>query len=187
MTDGPISTRRRWGAIGAATAAYTVSFWMVIYAFDRWLGGESTTEAPPMTTDVALILGGAFLFLVGGIVLLALLARHEHPWRATLYGAALAGSIWLWVPFLVNEPVTPMVAAFGGAGILALPPGEAPSRWIRIATVIATASYIWLFYRVIPPGAVLLAPFLPLPLLGWADALAERRTEEGDGDQPKRR
>ena len=180
MTTPPITPGRRWAAIAATTAVWTVSFWMVIYAFDRWLGERTAAEAPPMTTDVALILSGAFLVLVGGIALLAHLTHHPRPWRATLYGAALAGSLWLWVPFLVNEPVTPMVAAFGGAGIVAIPPGEAPSRWIRILTVVGTASYVWLFFRVIPPGAVLLAPFLPLPLLAWADNLAERRAEAGE-------
>jgi len=180
LREPAASGSRRWAAIGAATAAFTVSFWLVIFAFDRWLGGKigvyaTTPEA--MTTDVTLILAGAFGVMLAGTLTLAGISRHSRPWRATLTAALLVASIWLWLPFLVGEPVTPMAAAFGAAGIGALPEGEVPARGIRILTVLAMSAFMWLFFRVIPPGAMILAPLLPLQAVAWADNFAAPRAE----------
>ena len=163
-----------------ATAWLTVSLWLVIFAFDRWLGDETRMSggvSEALTTDIILILATAFGVVMAGTLALARISRHPRPWWAMVIVTLLVGSIWLWLPFLVGEPITPMAAAFGAAGVGALPEGEVPARGIRILIVLAVSACGWLFFAVIPPGAMILAPLLPLPAVAWADTFAARRAE----------
>lgn len=172
--------RRKWAAIGIATALATGSFWLVLVAFRLWLGDLTTAELQegveiPVTTGVAVALAGGFALMAATFVVLALISRRARPWRAAALAWVIGGAMWLWLPFLTGEPVTPMVAGFGAGGVVALRAEPEHTVGRRVAAALLVAVYIYLLVRIAPLIGAIAAPLLPLPVLAWADAMAERR------------
>ncbi len=180
LPDERISTRRKWAALGAATLLLTGSFWAVLLAFRSWLG-ELTSEQVdagvevPLTTGVVLGLVGGFALMAAGFAVLAVISRRPRPLRAVAFAALLGGMTWLWLPFLVGEPVTPMVAGFAAGGGVALRAEPQHTIGRRALAAVLITAYVFLLLRFTPLVGVMVAPLLPLPALAWADALAERR------------
>jgi hypothetical protein len=184
-----ISTRRKWAAIGAATALLTASFWVVLLAFHLWLGDTTVEEIRAgaevkITTPVAIALGGGFLLMGAGFATLALVSRRARPWRAFAVAWALGGALWLWLPFVAGEPYTPMVAGFAAGGSVALRAEPEHTLTRRIVAAVLLAVYVWLLLRLALPAGVIVAPLLPLPVLAWVDAMAERRAAQQQAGKP---
>ncbi len=175
-----ISTRRKWAAIGVATLLLAGSFWLVLYAFDLWLGDLTLAEIEagaevPITRAVGLVLTGGYAVMGGAFVALALISRRPHPWRWASVAWLLGGSIWVLLPFVAGEPYTPMVAGFAAGGLVALRAEPEHTMGSRVLAALATTVYVYLLLRITLLPGVIVAPLLPLPVLAWADALAERR------------
>ncbi len=120
-----ISTRRKWAAIGVATALLAGAFWLVLLAFDMWLGDLTIEELEagaevPVTAAVAATLGGGALVMAAAFAALALISRRPRPWRSVAFAFLLGSAMWLWLPFVAGEPYTPMVAGFAAGGVVAL-------------------------------------------------------------------
>jgi hypothetical protein len=185
-----ISARRKWAAIGVATALLTASFWVVLLAFRIWLGDVTVTEIEagaevPMTTAVAVALIGGFALMAAGFAALALISRRARPGRAIAVAWLLGGALWLLIPFVAGEPVTPMVAGFAAGGLVALR-AEPEHRIGRRAVAAALITvYVFLLLRIVALAGVIAAPLLPLPVLAWADAIGERRALDRPLEEPK--
>ncbi len=175
-----ISTRRKWAAIGASTLLLAGSFWAVLLGFQAWLGDltseelEAGTEAP-LTTGVGLALAGGFLLMVAGFAALVLISRRPRPLAMVSLASALGAGMWLWLPFLVGEPVTPMVAGFAAGGVVALRAEPEHTMGRRVLAAVLITAYVFLLLRLTPLVGAIVAPLLALPVLAWADAIAERR------------
>lgn len=175
-----ISTKRKWAAIGVATALLTGSFWLVLLAFDLWLGDLTLEEIEagaevPLTTSVGVALVGGFLVMLAGFTTLALISRRVRPLRAVAVAWALGGAMWLWLPFVAGEPYTPMVAGFGAGGLVALRAEPEHTLGRRVVAALLITVYLFLLLRIALLAGVIVAPLLPLPAIAWADAMAERR------------
>jgi hypothetical protein len=180
VADERTSTRRKWAAIGVSTLLLTGSFWSVLLAFQAWLGDltgeelEAGAEAP-LTTAVILGLTGGFLLMAAGLAALAVISRRPRRLAAVALASALGAGMWLWLPFLVGEPVTPMVAGFAAGGVVALRADPEHTMGRRALAAVLITAYVFLLLRLTPLGGVIAAPLLPLPAIAWADAMAERR------------
>jgi hypothetical protein len=175
-----ISTRRKWAAIGIGTLLLTGSFWAVLTGFRAWLGDVTTEELDagtqvPITTAVAVWLAGGFLLMVAGFTALALISRRARTFRAVSVATLLGGVMWLWMPFVVGEPVTPMIAGFGAGGLVALRAEPEHTIGRRVMAAVLVTIYVFVMLRITPLAAAIAGPLLPLPALAWADALGERR------------
>lgn len=178
--EGRISTRRKWVAIGAGTLLVTGAYWAVLLAFRSWLGdlGDEELEAGvgvAPSTGVVLGLVGAFVLMAAGFAALALISRRDRPlWSITL-AAALGGLMWLSLPFVLGEPVTPMVAGFSAGGVVALRAEPAHTVGRRVLAAVLVTGYVFLLLRFTGFVGVLIGPVFALPAIAWADALSERR------------
>lgn len=180
LPEERISTRRKWAAIGVATLLLSGSFWAVLLAFRAWLGDLTSEEIEagvdvPFTTGVVLSLVGAFALMAAAFAALAVISRHPHRLRGVALATLLGGGMWLWLPFLVGEPVTPMVAGFAAGGVSALRAEPEHSVGRRALAALLITAYTFLLLRFTPLVGVLTAPLLALPAIAWADVLAERR------------
>lgn len=184
MSDSPaggrISTRRKWAAIGVATALLAGAFWLVLLAFDMWLGDLTIEELEagaevPVTAAVAATLGGGALVMAAAFAALALISRRPRPWRSISFAFLLGSAMWLWLPFIAGEPYTPMIAGFAAGGVVALRAEPEHTIGRRVVAALLVTIYLYLLLRLALLPAVIVAPLLPLPVLAWADAMAERR------------
>jgi len=195
LPEKRISTRRKWAAIGVATALLTGSFWAVLLAFRAWLGDltseqlDAGVEVPP-TSGVVLGLVGGFALMAVAFAALAVISRHPRRLWSSALAAALGGVMWLGLPLLVGEPVTPMVAGFAAGGAVALRAEPEHTVGRRALAALLITAYVFLLLRFTALVGVLTAPLLPLPALAWADAVAERRASlrpVDEGRPPTRR
>jgi hypothetical protein len=175
-----ITTRRKWAAIGVATLFLAGAFWLVLYAFDRWLGDFTTAEIEagaevPLTRAVVYLLTAGFAAMGAAFTALAWISRRPHPWRWASVAWLFGGAMWILLPYVTGEPCTPMVAGFGAGGLVALRAEPEHTVGRRAAAALLATVYVFLLLRITPLPAVIVAPLLPLPVLAWADALAERR------------
>jgi hypothetical protein len=184
VSDSPIgertSTRRKWVAIGVSTALLAGAFWLVLLAFDLWLGDLTIEELEagaevPITGEVAAALGGGAVVMAAAFMALALISRRPRPWRSVAFAFLLGSAMWLWLPFVAGEPYTPMVAGFAAGGVVALRAEPEHSVGRRVVAALLVTIYVYLLLRLALLPAVIVAPLLPLPVLAWADAMAERR------------
>ncbi len=180
LPDERISTRRKWAAIGVATLLLAGSFWVVLLAFRAWLGDLTSEQLDagvevPLTAGVVLGLAGGFTLMTAAFAALAVISRHSRPLRAVALATLLGGGMWLWLPFLVGEPVTPMVAGFAAGGVVALRAEPEHTIGRRALAAVLITAYMFLLLRFTPLVGVVTAPLLALPAIAWADALAERR------------
>lgn len=187
MSESPAgertSTRRKWTAIGVATALLAGAFWLVLLAFDLWLGDLTWEEIEagaevPITGQVAAALGGGAVVMAAAFVALALISRRSRPWRSVLFAFLLGSAMWLWLPFIAGEPYTPMVAGFAAGGVVALRAEPEHTMGRRAIAALLVTVYVYLLLRLALLPAVIVAPLVPLPVLAWADAMAERRAVE---------
>lgn len=175
-----ISAGRKWAAVGVATLVLAGSFWLVIYAFDLWLGEVTVEEIEagaevPLTRAVGLVLIAAYAVMGAGFLALALLSRRPHPWRSASVAWLLGGALWILLPFVTGEPYTPMVAGFGAGGLAALRAEPEHTLGRRAVAALLVAIYVYLLVRITLLPGVIVAPLLPLPVLAWADAVGDRR------------
>ena len=178
------STRRKWAAIGVATLLLAASFWVVLLAFELWLGDLTTAELEagaevPMTREVGLALSGGFALMGVAFAALALISRRPRPWGAAALAWVLGGVMWLGFAFIAGEPYTPMVAGFSAGGVVALRAEAEHTVGRRVIAAVVVTGYVYLLLRLALVPGVIVAPLLPLPALAWADALAERRALAG--------
>jgi hypothetical protein len=192
--EGRISPRRKWTAIGVGTLLVTGSYWAVLLAFRAWLGdlsGEDleTGADVPLSGGVALGLLGGFALMVAGFVAVALISQRWRPlWSITL-ASALGGLMWMSLPFVVGEPVTPMVAGFSAGGVVALRAEPEHKVGRRVLGAFLITAYVFLLLRFTGFVGILVGPVLALPAITWADALSERRAAGrlGPREEPRPR
>ena len=105
--------------------------------------------------------------------------------------AMLAVALWVWLPVISGEPLTPTVAAYGAGGIVVLGSRHVRRMGYRVVAVLFVVVYVFLFFSILPWVALILGPLAPLPAIGWADHIAARRTriqeERAAGDQGRAR
>jgi hypothetical protein len=194
LPDQRLSTRRKWAAIGAATVLLTGSFWVVLLAFRAWVGDLTSEQLDagveaPLTAGVALSLVGGFVLMAAAFAVLAVISRHPRRLRAVALATLLGGAMWLCLPIVVGEPVTPMVAGFAAGGVVALRAEPEHTIGRRALAAVLITAYIFLLLRFTPLAGVITASLVPLPAIAWADALAERRAVirlVGEGRLPAR-
>jgi len=187
-----ISTRRRWAAVGVATLLLAGSCWAVLLAFRACLGDLTSEQLEagvevPLTARVVLLLVGGFALMTAAFAALAVMSRRPRRLRAVAFAALLGGMLWLWLPFLVGEPVTPMVAGFAAGGVVALRAEPEHTIGRRAVAALLITAYVFLLLRFTLLVGVIVAPLLPLPAIAWADAMAERRAAirpVGEGRPP---
>lgn len=179
---GRISARRKWAAVGAATLLLAVSFFTTQFAVYSWLGDvdPEQEEVVPMTASEAVILGAGLLAAGAAFGALAWLSRHPRPLRAAAVAwlmSLVAIVICLFLLGLVGQfdPFTPMVAGFGAGGLVALRAEPEHTVGRRATAGLLITIYVFLLLRIYWPAGVIASPLLPLPVLAWADAIAERR------------
>ena len=184
---GRISTRRKWAAIGVATLLLAGSFWLVLYAFDRWLGDLTIAEIEagaevPLTRAVVSLLTGGYAVMGAAFVALALISRRPHPWRGASVAWLLGGAMWLLLPFVAGEPYTPMVAGFAAGGLVALraEPEHTVGRRAVAALVITVYVYLLLAHHAAARGDRRPAAPAARPGLGRCPGRAA-------GSEPRRR
>jgi hypothetical protein len=181
-SGGRISARRKWASVGVATLLLAVAFFTTQFAIYSWLGDvdPNQEEAVPMTASEAVILGAGLLAVGVAFGALACLSRHPRPLRAAgvAWLVSLAAIvICLLVLGLVGQfdPFTPMVAGFGAGGLVALRAEPEHTVGRRAVAGFLITIYVFLLLRIYWPAGVIVSPLLPLPVLAWADAIAERR------------
>lgn len=172
--ETPITPSRKWAAVAAGTLVVTFAFGAIATAIVEADDGNQTPAV--VATVIALVLTP----IVFGVV--AFVSRHPSPWRVMMLSGPLAVFLFVGLSFLLREPVSPVVAAFGAGGILALRSerGIHSPLWRGGAVVIVTA-YTFALFQMNGGLATIMAPFLPLPILAVADSVTERRFRDREG------
>jgi len=167
----PLSPRRKWVAITAATLAFVPAYWAVLAGIVS--SASSSTAAPDPGASLALGLALIpFVFIV-----LAFASGHPRAPGAVVKAMLLALLVGIPVSALAGDAITGIVAGVsaGGAAALRL---EANLSWRARAVAVAVATvYTFVLIRVGGDVIVLGAPVLPFTALGLADHIVERRRE----------
>jgi hypothetical protein len=178
-----------WRAVGIGTALATASFW-VVFVGAVAISGDAAPG--PMTLGGLGAWGGRFngdasasYWFGAGLALMPvaffLMARMTmRPFRGLQVANAsvLAVALWVWLPVLSGEPLTPTVAAFGAGGAVVLGYRYVKRVSYRVVAVGFVAVYVFLFFGMIPWVALMVGPLAPLPAIGWADHIAARRARQ---------
>lgn len=194
----PTTPRQFWLAVAAGTAFSVGSFW-VIFIGAIALSGD--VSPGPVTVGGIGSWGGRFnadasasLWFGGGLALLptsfyvmARLSTSPVRARSVVNASLLAIGLWVWLPVVTGEPLTPTVAAFGVGGTIVLGYHSVRKVGFRVVAVLFVTVYVYLFFGIIPWVALLLGPIAPLPAIGWADRIAARRVQQlGQRDEGRR-
>jgi uncharacterized membrane protein YhaH (DUF805 family) len=197
---GELTARTYWYAVIMGTALAVVSFWAIFFGAVA-IAGDA---APGPLTIGPLVAGGgrynpqgsaAVGFGIGVAVmpvafyLLARLTARPVRGLRVLNASLVAVGVWVWLPALTGEPLTPTVAAFGAGGAFVLGYRGVRRPGYRAVAVVLTTLYVFLLFGVLPWVALAVGPFAALPAIGWADSIARRKAGlAGDaGERPARR
>ncbi len=171
----PLSPRRKWVAITAATLAFVPAYWAVLAGIV-----SSASSSPKAAPDpgASLALGLALIPFV--FVVLAFGSGHPRAPGAVVKAMLLALLVGIPVSALAGDAITGIVAGVsaGGAAALRL---EVNHSWRSRALGVAVATvYTFVLIRVGGDVIVLGAPVLPFTALGLADHFVERRRERSE-------
>jgi hypothetical protein len=173
----PLSPRRKWLAITAATLAFVPAYWSV-------LAGIVSSASPSRTAPdpgAALALGLALIPFV--FIVLAFASGHPRAPGAVVKAMLLALLVGIPVSALAGDGITGMIAGVsaGGAAALRLEPNHS---WKARAVAVAVATvYTFVLIRLGGDVIVLGAPVLPFTALGVADHIVERRRERSAAER----
>jgi hypothetical protein len=166
LSSGPLSSRRRWVSLTAATIVLQFSYWPIIGS----LGAGEAGDAGLLWLGLAVV---PFVFLV-----LAFTSGHPRAPGAT--GLAMGLFLLIALPVALLDLLVGLVAGFGAGAVLALRfDPERHSRRGRAIAVTAASVYtlaLVLLQHLLPvlgPFAVVSGAVIPLAVVGIADEAAE--------------
>jgi hypothetical protein len=194
---GELTARTFWFAVIIGTALAVVSFWAIFFGAVAIAG-----DAAPGPLSIGPLAGGggrynprgsaAVGFGIGVALmpvtfyLLARLTARPVKGLRVLNASLVAVGLWVWLPALTGEPLTPTVAAFGAGGAFVLGYRGARRAGYRVVGVALVTLYVFLLFGILPWVALAVGPFTPLPAIGWADSIARRKAGVA-GERPARR
>jgi hypothetical protein len=194
---GELTARTFWFAVIIGTGLAVVSFWAIFLGAVA-IAGDAAPG--PLTIGPLAGAGGrynpqgsaAYGFGIGVALmpvtfyLLARLTARPVRGLRVLNASLVAVGLWVWLPALTGEPLTPTVAAFGAGGAFVLGYRSVRRPGYRVVAVALVTLYVFLLFGVLPWVALAVGPFAPLPAIGWADSIARRKAGLG-GERPARR
>jgi hypothetical protein len=161
----PLTPRRRWGVLTAATALMFLSYSSIVES----LGAGDADGAGLLWLGMAVV---PFVFLV-----LAFGSRHPRAPGAT--GKAMGLFLLVALPLGLANVVAGLVAGFGAGAVIALRPDEGVTsyrrRWIAVASATVYVLVLLLLSSQVPvlaPFAVVSGAVLPLAVVGIADEIS---------------
>lgn len=162
----PISTSRRWGAVGVSTVMLLFAFAGVVTAIVERDAGNDTSAR-----NAAII---AALIAPMAVYTLGLISRAAKPLRTTLVVAPASMAGFVLLAALLGEPATAVVAAFGigGAFTLRADEGSAVARRLWVAGILAVLTLV--AYRFLPDATIVVAPLFCFTASAVADATTDR-------------
>jgi hypothetical protein len=163
----PVTVRRRWGAVALATIFVVFAFGALLTAIVEADAGRTANARTATVLAAAL---GLFSLVAYGVV-----SRAPKAMKTTLLSAPVAIGAFLFLGALLREPATPLVAAFGIAGSVALRPAPAGTLQRRMVFVLTASAIVAVTYLLVPTLAVSAAPLLPYFLPMVADMTAAKK------------
>ena len=168
--EEPISPRRKWAAIAAATFVMLLSYWAIVFSFVAGAADDETIEGG----------FGAFAFGVAmapfAFIVLSFGSKSRKAATAVLKAMGLFVVVGAGVIVLTNL-VTGLVLAFGAGGMLCLRREEEHSTKVRLAFLGGATLYVFILLAAVPAAGVLTGGVTPFLILGIADGYAERKAE----------
>jgi len=168
-SDKPTSPRRRWVAVGVATAIGVFSYFSLIQAFVA-----STEDLGQDVVAPSFFFGMATVPLA--FIALAFISRNPSAPMAVLKAMGLFVLVGLPVGLLV--PVLGVVAGFGAGAVVALRRDEDQNLTARIVAVLSAVIYTLLVMLIAVPLGVFTGAFVPFVAVGFGDQYSERKAEE---------
>lgn len=172
----PVTMRRRWTAVALSTVLVIFCFYALLFAFLAFEDGRTGDTRNALI--VAGVIGMASLLVLGTV------SRAARPVRTMFLMGPVAIAAYFLVLAAFRDPATPLVAALGATGAVALRPAPGGTLPRRIAFVFVGAALVAVGTRVAPPLTVSLAPLLPFLLPMGADMLGAKQAglsmEEAD-------
>ncbi|MBN2113015.1 MAG: hypothetical protein JW785_02690 [Acidimicrobiia bacterium] len=176
----PVSARRKWAAIAAATVIQAASVFLMLYgAVEGAVNYETAAPGPPFALGLALV---PFAFIA-----LAFGSGHPAAGGAVVVALLVAVPVALPLAALARDVVTGLAAGYGAGGVVALRREYLHSRRARIIAVVATAVYVFATLRIDAAAGVTAACLLPFVAVGVADLAVEWRAasrSRGQGPGP---
>lgn len=171
--DEPISPRRKWAAIAAATFVMLLSYWAIVFSFVAGAADEENVEGGfgPFAFGLAM---APFAFMV-----LSFGSKNRSAATAVLKAMGLLVVVGAGMVVLTNL-VTGLVLAFGAGGMVCLRAEEEHSTRIRLGFLAAAALYVFVLLAIVPAAGVLTGGVTPFLILGIADGYAERKAEKAE-------
>ncbi|MEA3510585.1 MAG: hypothetical protein U9R51_04030 [Actinomycetota bacterium] len=166
-SDDPTSTRRRWLAVGLATALELVSYWSLLRAY---VAGRE--DLGPEVAGPSFFFG--MIMVPFAFVVLAFVSRHPNAPMAVLKAMGLFLLVGLPVGMLI--PVLGLVAGFGVGGVVAYRMEESHRYGPRLIAIGGISVYTLLLMIIATPIGVFTGGFLPFVALVFADRYSEEKT-----------
>jgi len=163
--------RRKWAAVGFGTLLSLATFWMLVGAV------LAQDDESGLETNVGVLLSVGLMMIPVVMAGIAYVSKRPNWIRASLFAGAIAFAITVWLPFVTNEPVTPVVVGLGAGAVIALRIEKDHSIPLRAAVVGMLGVYVWIMVQVSVGAGMLLGPLLPIAAIGAADAYSVRRAE----------
>ncbi len=195
----PPEKRVFWNAVSVGTFFSLASFWAVFLGATA-ISGDA--QPGPLSIGGLLADGGRFnpdssatiwfgIGLVQMPVAFFVMAKMTlKPFRmlTVVNASMLALALWVWLPAITAEPLTPTVAAYSAGGAMVLGYRHVKKVRYRMVAVLFLSIYVFLFFGIVPLVSLVLGPLAALPAIGWADHIAMRRTTrmEAGGAAPPR-
>ena len=171
LSSGPLSSRRRWISLTAATIVLQFAFWPIMGS----LGAGEAGDAGLLWLGLAIM---PFVFLV-------LAFASGHPRAPGAAGLAMGLFLLVALPVALLDLLVGLVAGFGAGAVLALRfDPQVHSRRGRVIAVSAASVYtlvLILLQGAVPalgPFAIISAAVIPLAVVGIADEAAEGLLEQ---------
>jgi hypothetical protein len=160
----PPTKRRRWTAVLFATLVLVFAFTGVITAL--YEQDEGDTDAARMALALSVVM------VPIAFTILARVSRAPHPFRTVSLVSPLAVAGYLAVGSLIRDPTSSLVLAFGVAGAFTLRIDPPQRIAVRLAAVTTAGVVVAMLALVSIEAAVVLAPFVPFPVLMLGDRIA---------------
>jgi hypothetical protein len=169
----PLSPRRKWQAITAATVLLVPAYWAMLAGI---VGGAVDDEDEAVSNPAAFVaLGLALIPFV--FILLAFASEHPRAPGAVVRAMGLSLLVGIPVSAIAGDAVSGIVAGVAAGGAVALRPEPLHGWRPRAAGVAVATAYAFVLVRTAGPIALLSAPVFPLTALGLADHYVEWRRE----------
>lgn len=167
----PLSPQRKWRAITLATLLLVPGYLALLagYVSGSLDDPQAPTPGPYIAFGLCLV---PFVFIV-----LAFLSEHPRAPAAVLRAMGFSLAVGIPVSALAVDAVTGLVAGIGAGGVVALRSDEGHTWKARAVAVALATVYTYAMLRLATVPTLLVAPALPLTVIGVADHLSERREE----------